>query len=126
SALGYVTNKAIPSGAPTIKSISPATQAPGQMITVNASQLLFPLNPTDPGPPEGADKFHTVTIQIDGKEADIPEAAGAVSSPLGADRIEVEVPDPKAGLKDGDEVDVSALNFRGDRSNAVKLKLQLG
>jgi hypothetical protein len=126
SALGYVTNKAIPSGAPTIKSISPATQAPGGMLVVNASQLLFPLNPTEPGPPEGKAKFQGVTIQIDGREADIPMTAGAVSSPLGADRIEVKVPDLKKGHKNGDEVDVTALNFRGDRSNAVKLKLQLG
>jgi hypothetical protein len=126
SALGYVTNKAIPSGSPTLKSISPSTEAPGGRIVVNATQILFPKNPTDPGPPEGEGAFQPFTIQIDGKVAELAAGAGAVSSPLGADRIEVKVPELKKGHKNGDEVDVTALNFRGDRSNAVKLKLQLG
>jgi cadmium resistance protein CadD (predicted permease) len=123
SALGYVTNKAIPSGAPKITSLSPSRSTRGGTLTVIGSSLLFPTNPT--GPSAGAAAFHPFEIQIDGETATVETNNQAVTSANGADRIKVHVPEGVEHTED-EEFDVVALNFLGQPSEPVKLKLSPG
>lgn len=118
SALAYVSNKAVPSGPPTIASISPSTGSTDTQVTVFGSGLLFPLNPTATTAPTTIAEFHPVEAMIGGRQAAIVDGTLA-SSGAGGDRFQVTVP---AGLEIGQEHDVVALNFRGTRTEPVKFK----
>jgi hypothetical protein len=115
SALGYVTNKAIPSGAPEIKSVSPSSAAAGDQVTVIGSGLLFPDSPTGIG--QNPTAFQNVEILIGGLKAVIGTNPTDITSNMGADRIVALVP---AGLTAG-EANVVAINFQGKQSAPVVL-----
>lgn len=117
SALGYVTNKAIPSGAPTLASASPSSAAVGGKITIFGSGLLFPKEPTAVVPPSSVEQFNDIQVMVGGREAK-PVQGSLSSTRAGGDRLEVVVPQ---GLDVGSEYDLVALNFRGTQSNAIKL-----
>ncbi|HMI82017.1 MAG TPA: IPT/TIG domain-containing protein, partial [Solirubrobacterales bacterium] len=120
SALGYVSNKAIPSGPPKIESVSPATAKLGKEVTVFGEGLLFPLDPTATAPATTQAQYHDVQVMIGGRETEI--VPGSLScSTTGGDRLKVTVP---VGLKPGEEYDVVALNFRGTATEPVKLKVE--
>lgn len=119
SALGYVTNKAIPSGPPEVRSVSPSSAAPGDSITVIGSGLLFPLDPTATTTPQGEGDFQKVEILIDGRLATI-DAATSMTSNQGADRIVVPVP---TGLPANENANVVAINFQGKQSTPVPFKV---
>ncbi len=122
SALGYVSNKAIPSGPPTLASISPAVATAGAEITVTVfgSGLLFPKDATATRRPDSIAQFHDVKVLIGGRTAPIVDGS-LLAGGAGGDRFEVRVP---ARLAAGKEYDVVALNFRGTRTDAVKFKLE--
>ncbi len=119
SALGYVSNKAIPSGPPTLASIAPSAGRAGTEITVFGSGLLFPRDATATRRPTSIREFHPVEVVIGGRSAEIVD--GSLSSGgAGGDRLKAIVP---AGLAGGEEHDVVALNFRGAQTEPVKFKL---
>jgi hypothetical protein len=120
SALGYVSNKAIPSGPPKIESISPATVLPGAEVTLFGEGLLFPLNPTATPSPTSRAQYHDVAVMVGGREAKIVDGSLSCSR-TGGDRLRFLSP---AELEPGHEYDVVALNFRGTRTVPVKLKVQ--
>jgi len=122
SALGYISNKAISSGPPKIESISPATARPGAEVTVFAEGLLFPLNPTAPTPATDLAHYHDVAVMVGGRTAKIVEGSLSCSR-TGGDRLRILVPQ---NLEADQEYDVVALNFRGTKTNAVKLKIEKG
>jgi hypothetical protein len=116
SALGYVSNKAIPSGPPKIESVSPATARPGAVVTVFGEGLLFPLEPTATAPATRVAQYHDVEVMIGGHRAEIVEGSLSCSR-TGGDRLRVVVP---VELAAGQEYDVVALNFRGTRTEPAR------
>lgn len=119
SALAYVSNKAIPSGPPSVTGISPAAGTTESEVKVFGMGLLFPKDPTANTTPRDVDQFQEVEVMIGGYEASIVD--GSLSSTkAGGDRLTVTVP---AALSAGEEHDVVALNFRGIQSEAVKFKV---
>ncbi|HEV2857800.1 MAG TPA: hypothetical protein VGW80_05280 [Solirubrobacterales bacterium] len=122
SALGYVSNKAIPAGAPKIESVSPATARPGEEVTVFAEGLLFPRNPTATTPATAVAQYHEVEVLVAGRKAEIVDGTLSCSR-TGGDRLRILVP---LGLETGHEYDVVALNFRGTQTEPVKLKVEKG
>jgi hypothetical protein len=122
SALGYVSNKAIPSGAPKVESVSPATGRPGEAVTVYAEGLLFPRNPTATTTATDVAQYHEVEVLVGGHRAEIVDGSLSCSR-TGGDRFRVVVP---VELEAGHEYDVVALNFRGTQTEPVKLKVEKG
>lgn len=120
SALGYVSNKAIPSGVPKIQSISPATVRPGEEVTVFAEGLLFPLEPTAIRPATTLAQYHAVEVQVGGRRAEIVDGSLSCSR-TGGDKLRIVVPHDH--LEADHEYDVVALNFRGTETEPVKLKV---
>lgn len=119
AALGYVSNKAIPSGPPAITGVSPAAGLRGTEVKVFGTGLLFPQNPTATAVPSAIAQFHDVEVLIGGHTAPIVDGTLS-SSGAGGDRLKVTVP---TALAVGQEYDVVALNFRGVQTAAVKFKV---
>jgi hypothetical protein len=119
AALGYVSNKAIPSGPPEITGISPAAGLRGTEVKVFGTGLLFPRDPVATTVPNSVAQFHDVEVLIGGHTAPIVD--GALSSTgAGGDRLRVTVP---TALAAGEEHDVVALNFRGVQTSPVKFRV---
>jgi hypothetical protein len=121
SALAYVSNKVMPTGAPTINSIVPATvkaNKVGQTITIYGSQILFPLNPTSNSIGTSLDDYQGLRILVNG----IPATPTAVNSSAGVDEIKIEL--NQTQIEAAGEEKVVAINFRGVESNSVDLKIE--
>jgi hypothetical protein len=120
SALGYVTSKAIPSGPPTLASISPSVGHVGSEVTVFGSGLLFPRDATATSHPTHLAQFQEVQVMVGGRRAEIVD--GTLSSnQAGGDRFGLKIP---TALEAGKDYDVVALNFRGTATEPVKFKIE--
>lgn len=120
SALGYVSNKAIPAGAPKIESVSPTTVQAGAEATIRAEGLLFPLEPTATAPATRLAQYHDVEVMVGGRKAEIVDGSLSCSR-TGGDRLRIVVPRELAA---DHEYEVVALNFRGTATEPVKLKVE--
>lgn len=113
SAAGYVSNKAIASGKPSVTSVVPAKGQPDTEIEIFGAALLFPIE-------EGAEVeagspalFHPVRVMIGDLEAPLVDGS-LTHTKSGDDRLKAKVP---ASLAAG-QYDVKVLNFRGTPSDA--------
>jgi hypothetical protein len=117
SAAGYVSNKAIASGKPSIMSLFPAKGKPGTDVEIFGAALLFPIEEGAEVEAGSAAAFHPVRVIIGDVEA-APVDGTVTHTKSGDDRLKAKVPTLDAG-----QYDVKVLNFRGTPSDVKQFEV---
>jgi hypothetical protein len=118
SAAGYVSNKAIASGKPSLTSIFPGKGQAGTEMEIFGTALLFPIQEGTEVEAGAPSAFHPIRVTIVELEAAI--VTGSLTHrKSGEDRLKAMVP---AGFAAG-QYDVKVLNFRGTPSDVKQFQV---